>query len=43
MKFEITLEQGELIAKYLMTRPFVEVEQLMVILRNLKKIEEKAE
>lgn len=41
MKFEITLEQGELIAKYLMSRPFIEVEKLIEILRTLKPIEEK--
>ena len=41
MKFEITLEQAEKIGSYLMSRPFVEVEQLIAILRTLKQIEEK--
>jgi hypothetical protein len=39
--YEITQEQGDLIASYLAKQPFAQVEFLINILRNLKPIEEK--
>lgn len=42
-KFEITLEQAEAIAKYLQAKPYVEVANLIEILKALKPIEEKQE
>lgn len=40
-KFEITLEQAQELAKYLQQKPYVEVANLIEILRALKPIEEK--
>ncbi len=42
MKYEINEELANETLKYLQTRPFIEVHELMYKLMNLKKIEEKA-